>query len=91
MPQYDVEVRISNVNEPDALAARLFVEERLRAAGFKDWRVVAVSPKGRAAAGAATPAEVPYPARRRGAYFGSALLVAAVLAWVLWFLWVITG
>ncbi|GBD27384.1 hypothetical protein HRbin30_02731 [bacterium HR30] len=90
MPQYDVEVRISDVNEPDALAARLFVEERLRAAGFKDWRVVAVSPKSRAATLPAG-AELRWQGRRSGTYVGSALLVAAVLAWVLWFLWVLTG
>lgn len=89
MPQYDVEVKITDINEPDALAARLRVEEKLRAAGFKSWHVVAVAPRVRAATPSTTPFEMS--ARRSNAYIGSALLVAAVLAWVLWFLWVITG
>ncbi|GIW45200.1 MAG: hypothetical protein KatS3mg077_2482 [Candidatus Binatia bacterium] len=90
MPQYEVEVKISEVNEPDALAARLYVEERLRSSGLKNWRVVTVSPKARASGGP-TPFVQTYRPRRNHAYVGSALLVAAVLAWVLWFLWVLTG
>jgi hypothetical protein len=90
MPQYEVEVKISDVNEPDALAARLYVEEHLRSSGLKNWRVVTVLPKARAS-GVPAPLAQPYRPRRNHAYFGSALLVAAVLAWVLWFLWVITG
>lgn len=89
MPQYDVEVRITDINEPDALAARLRVEEKLRAVGFKSWHVVAVAPRPRAVGLATTP-RAPS-TRRTNAYIGSALLVVAVLAWVLWFLWVITG
>ncbi len=90
MPQYEVEVKILDINEPDALAARLAVEERLRSAGFKEWRVLAVSPKSRRGAIPVTP-ESAFRPRRTGSYVGSALLVAAVLAWALWFLWVVTG
>ncbi|MCX8073892.1 MAG: hypothetical protein N3C12_15865 [Candidatus Binatia bacterium] len=90
MPQYEVEVRISEINESDALAARLRVEEGLRAAGFTNWRVVAVAPKSRSTSLASALETRPYP-RRNANYIGSVLLVAAVVAWVLWFLWVLTG
>lgn len=90
MPQYEVEVKVTEVNEPDALAARLYVEERLRSSGLKNWRVVTVTPKSRSS-GVPPPLAPAYRPRRNNVYFGSALLVAAVLAWVLWFLWVITG
>lgn len=92
MPQYEVDVRILDLNEPDALAARLTVENKLRASGFEKWRVVGVHQR-------ATPSPFDLPRspaalRSRGsptAYLGTLLLVAAIVAWALWFLWVLSG
>jgi hypothetical protein len=89
MPQYDVEVKFTDISGPDALSARLSVEEKLRAAGFQHWQVVAIAPHTRSPI--PTGSVPPLRSRRSSAYVGSALLVAAVLAWVLWFLWVLTG
>lgn len=92
MPQYEVDVRILDVNEPDALAARLAVENKLRAAGLDKWRVVAIHQS--AAPGPFDLPRSPADLRARRsptAYTGSVLLVAAIVAWVLWFLWVLSG
>ncbi len=92
MPQYEVDVRILDVNEPDALAARLAVENRLRSAGFEKWRVVAVQ---RSSAGTPlTLSRAPNATRgfaQSSNYTGAVLLVAAIVAWVLWFLWILTS
>ncbi len=89
MPQYDVEVKFTDISGPDALSARLSVEEKLRAAGFQHWQVVGIAPHARSTI--PTGSVPPLRSRRSSAYVGSALLVAAVAAWVLWFLWVLTG
>jgi hypothetical protein len=92
MPQYQVDVRFTDVNEPDALAARLAVENRLRSAGFEKWRVVSVHATTTPPSGPGRAPTAPLHGRaQNAAYTGAVLLVAAIVAWVLWFLWVLTG
>jgi hypothetical protein len=95
MAHFEVTVRLSDVNESDGPAARRAIEERLRAAGFSRWQIVGVGLQG------ATPKSMPQrrtniePRRREGqpdmSRAGGGLLVAAVVAWTLWFLWLLAG
>jgi hypothetical protein len=89
MPQFESLVRLSEIEENDAGAARRAIEERLRTAGFHRWHIVNLSPQG-------TPNHYrPRPPRRPTrvdrAYAGGGMLVAAVVAWTLWFLWLLAG
>ena len=89
MAQYEAMVRMLDIVEADPVAARRAVEDRLRAAGFTRWRIVNI-----AAAGAANSSGAALRTGRRRrppAYAGGGFLVAAVLAWALWFLWLLAG
>ncbi len=93
MPNFEVRVRLFDVQEADAWSARQEVETRLRASGFRRWQIVGlrvqdapVEPR------IGVPRMVPpvgrVPRRRRGdAGLSAALLLAAVLAWTLLFWW----
>lgn len=91
MPQFEVVIRILDSGESSA-AARQAVEERLRAAGIQRWQVLQVTPPGQtphrngAGLGAAKA-----PARPQTNYTGGTLVVAAVVAWAAWFLWMLAG
>lgn len=90
MPQYEVVVRVLDVSEPDSVAARRHVEERLRAGGVSRWQIANIAIQG------SVPPRVPVPPRRRTvsaqvSYAGGGMLVAAVVAWALWFLWMLAG
>jgi hypothetical protein len=88
MAHFEATVRLFDVIEPSAQAARRTVEERLRAGGFTRWHITDVSLQG-----AITHTVQP---RRRvthtdASYAGGSVLVAAVVAWTLWFLWLLAG
>jgi hypothetical protein len=88
MPQYEVVVRVLDVSEPDPVSARRHVEERLRAGGVGRWLVTSITPQG------SSPPRVPAPPRHRtlgaqASYAGGSMLIAAVVAWALWFLWML--
>ena len=97
MAHFEVTVRLSDVEEPDGPAARRAIEDRLRAAGFRRWQIVGVGLQG------AIPKSAPQrrtniePRRREilrppeMGRAGGGLLVAAVVAWTLWFLWLLAG
>jgi hypothetical protein len=87
--RFEAVVRILDVMEPDAPAARRTVEERLQRAGFNRWRLVSLRPQA-----------IPMPLRRRPqrqalrpevSYTGGGLLLGAIVAWVLWLLWLLVG
>jgi len=85
MPHYEATVRVLDIVEPDTSAARRIVEEQLRAAGFSRCQVVHVGIQG----AARRPRRV---AERVGENTaGGNLFVAAVVAWGLWFLWLLAG
>lgn len=85
MPKFEVRVRLLDVQENDAWNARQAVEERLRASGFKRWQIVNLRLQ-----------DAPLPARpaararrgRRGeSSLAGGLILAAALAWSLYFWW----
>jgi hypothetical protein len=82
-------VQIFDVRETDASAARRTVEERLQRAGFGRWQLVSLYPH---------PVAMPArrhrqrrPTRRGVSYANGGLLLAAIVAWALWFIWLLTG
>lgn len=88
MAQFEATVRLFGVTESSAPAARRAVEERLRAAGFTRWQIVGIGLQG------AIPRSVD--SNRRAvrtdvSYVGGGVLVAGVVAWTLWFLWLLAG
>jgi len=92
MAHFEVTVRLSDVNESDGPAARQAIEERLRAAGFSRWQIVAVGLQG--ATHKNTSQRRTNRRREMGpdiSRAGGGLLVAAVVAWTLWFLWLLAG
>ena len=87
MAQFEATVRLFGLIESSAPAARRAVEERLRAAGFSRWHIVGIGPQG-ATRSAESPRRT---ARTDVSYAGGGLLVAGVVAWTLWFLWLLAG
>ena len=86
MAHFEATVRIFDVAESNAPAARRVVQERLRAAGFTRWQVVRIGPQGATTHRGETSRRI---ARTDLTYAGGGLLVAAVVAWALWFLWLL--
>ncbi|MBI3785983.1 MAG: hypothetical protein HY270_21535 [Deltaproteobacteria bacterium] len=89
MAQFEATVRVFEITESDPGAARKAVEERLRSSGFARFQIMNLGVQG------AIPMRVE-PPRRRGVstqatYAGGGMLVAAVVAWTLWFLWMLAG
>lgn len=93
MPNFEVRVRLFDVQEADAWSARQEVETRLRASGFRRWQIVGLRVQD-----APMPPRVGVPRmatsgrpvsrrRRSDAGLSAALLLAAVLAWTLLFWW----
>ena len=87
MVHFEATVRVFDLNDQDALLARRRVEEGLRAAGFSRWQIVGLGMQG-----------VPRAARVRRRpvradvnYIGGGLMVTAVAAWTLWFLWLLSS
>jgi hypothetical protein len=87
MEHFQATVRLLDLVEPDAGTVKRTVEERLRFAGFTRWQIVRVLKEG------AAPARVNRPLRawRPPSYVGGKLLMAGVVAWSLWLLWLIAG
>ena len=89
MAHFEATVRIFDVIESDAPAARRALDERLRAAGFKRWQVARIGLQGAITTqGIERPRRV---VRTDVSYAGGGLLVAAVVAWTLWFLWLLAS
>ncbi|MGH3053741.1 MAG: hypothetical protein ACRDL7_02030 [Gaiellaceae bacterium] len=88
MAHFEALVRLMDVAESDPPAARRAIEERLRGAGFSRWQVVRVGPPGSLAPRVQAPRR---PMRTDVSYAGGGLLVAAVVAWTLWFLWILAS
>ena len=88
MAHFEATVRLFEVIEPNASAARDAIEERLRTAGFGRWQIVSVGLQE-----AITPAV--RVSRRSlqasGSYAGGSFLVIASAVWALWFLYVLAG
>jgi hypothetical protein len=87
MAHFEATVRVLDVTESDAPAARRVIEERLREGGFTRWRILSLGVQG------AMVHAVTRPVRRARrvevSYAGGGLLVAAVVAWTLWFFWLL--
>ena len=88
MARFEATVRIFDVSESDTPAARRAIDERLRAAGFTRWRIARIGPQGSKTHRVEPPRPV---ARADLTYAGGGLLVAAVVAWTLWFLWLLAS
>jgi hypothetical protein len=88
MTHFQATVRIFDVSESNASAARRAIEERLRVAGFTRWQVARVGPQRSIASRAESPRRV---VRTDVSYVGGGMLVAAVVAWTLWFLWLLAS
>jgi hypothetical protein len=90
MAHFEATVRILDVTESDAPAARRLIEERLREGGFSRWHILSLGVQGAMVHAAHA---VPRPTRRARrvevSYAGGGLLVAAVVAWTLWFFWLL--
>lgn len=86
MADFEATVRLYDLQEHDAPAARREIESRLRAAGFRRWRIVSVGKHGALTQPRRFSRHV---LRGKENLAGGGLLVAATAAWVLWFLWVI--
>jgi hypothetical protein len=87
MANFEATVRIFEVIEANAPAARRVIDERLRAAGFKRWQVARIGPQGTLQIGG----EARRAVRPDVTYAGGGMLVAAVVAWTLWFLWLLAS
>lgn len=87
MAHFEVTVRLLDVVESDAQTAIRVIEERLRSAGFARWHVAHVGLQP-AVVPVARPVRRPLPTE---AAYGSGLLVAALLAWALWIVWLLAG
>lgn len=92
MARFDATVRLFDLEEPDASTARRTIEERLQASGFTRWQIVSVGFQG-----VWTP---PLRSSRRpssmhtgdaDAKLGGRLMAALIVAWALWFVWVLAG
>ncbi len=88
MAHFEATVRVLDLEEQDVLLARRHIEERLRAAGFSRWQIVGLGVQGTLTR--------PVRGRRRSTrrdatYIGGGLMVTAVVAWALWFLWMLAG
>ena len=88
MAHFEATVRIFDVSESNASAARRVVEDRLRTAGFSRWKVARVALQGKIVPRADSPRGV---MRSDASYLGGGLLIAAVVAWTLWFLWLLAS
>lgn len=87
MPNFEVRVRLLDVDENDAWSARRTAEERLRAAGFKRWQVVSLRLQDARVAPMIRPASPVRRARRAESSLAAGLVLTAALAWSLWFWW----
>ncbi len=88
MANFEATVQIFEVNESNAAAARRAIDDRLRVAGFTRWRIARVGPQGTTIHRTDSPRRV---VRADASYVGGAMLIAAVLAWTLWFLWLLAS
>jgi hypothetical protein len=88
MAHFEARVRLFDVVESNAPAARRAIEERLRAAGFSRWQIVRVGLQGAITQSVTPPRRI---VRTDVSYAGGGLLVAAVVAWTLWFLWLLAS
>ena len=88
MAQFEATVRLFELAESDAAAARHTIETRLRSAGFTRWHIVSVGAPGTLTRTARSSRR---PVRVEVSYAGGGLLVAAIVAWALWFLYLLTG
>ena len=84
MGRFQATVRILDVTEPDAPTAVRTVEERLHQAGFNRWQLVSLHPQAVHISGRR-------PLRREVNHTGGAILLGAMLALALWFLWLIAS
>lgn len=85
MPNFEVRVRLLDIDENDAWSARRAAEERLRAAGFKRWQIVGLRLQD--ALPSVAPVRVRRQRRRGESGLAVGLLFFAILAWTLWFWW----
>jgi hypothetical protein len=88
MAHFEATVRLLDVIASDPPGARRAIEERLRAAGFSRWQIVRVGPLGATTRRVEPPRRL---ARPDASYLGGGLLVAAGVAWTLWFLWILAS
>lgn len=88
MAHFEATVRLLDVTESDPPAARRAIEERLRAAGFTRWQIIRVGPQGAVTRRVNPPRRS---VRSEISYASGSLLVAAVVAWTLWFLWLLAS
>ncbi len=86
MPKYQATVRLYEVSGPDKVAAQRALEQKLRDAGLGRWQIVNV-----------TPAAPPLPVRHAGSRSrqisrsAGPLLLLGMVAWALWFYWLLVG
>jgi hypothetical protein len=88
MGRFQATVRILDVTEPDAPTAVRTVEERLHKAGFNRWQVVSLHPQA-VRISARRPRRRTI--RREMSHTDGAILLGAILACALWFLWFMAG
>jgi hypothetical protein len=88
MGRFQATVRILDLTEPDAPTAVRTVEERLHKAGFDRWRVVSLHPQ-TVRISSRRPRRRTI--RREINHTDRAILLGAILACAVWFLWFIAG
>ena len=88
MAHFEATVRIFDVSESNASAARHAIEDRLRTAGFNRWKIARVAPQGTVSQRTDVPRRM---TRSNASSVGGGILIAAVVAWTLWFLWLLAG
>jgi hypothetical protein len=88
MAHFEATVRIFDVSESNASTARRVIEDRLRTAGFSRWKVARIAVQGTMVPRADLPRRV---MRTDASYVGGGMLIAAVVAWTLWFLWLLAS
>jgi hypothetical protein len=88
MAHFEATVRVFDVIESNAPAARRAIEERLRTTGFSRWQIVAVGPQGTITRHEKRPRRA---VQKDLSYAGGGILIAAVVAWTLWFLWLLAS
>jgi hypothetical protein len=88
MAHFEATVRVFDVSESNASAARRVIEGRLRAGGFSRWQIARVTLQGTVTHRVESARRV---VRPDVTYAGGGMLIAAVLAWTLWFLWLLAS
>lgn len=86
MPKFRATVRMREIEAPDATAVLRQLDERMKGAGFTNWKVVSIEAEG---AGVRPRTRYLVPGYRAARGESWKLFMVAAGAWAVWFLWLL--